>query len=324
MQYTKQLGYHDMVQGNEYYFPFQLKNGDRLAAKSHATLFDLLDEPPAQDAPVANLSKETRKYLSILKIDQPDADFETASLIWFHALAIGYTPSYLAENSDGIRQDWPRIPLPDSIELLTASANLGRAVADLLDPTAEVRGLNAGKTRPELKTIAVVARIGGGSLDESKDLAVTSGWGHVDTRGATMPGQGMIVERDYSPEEFEAIRTGAELLELNREQALDCLGQTTRDMYLNDRIYWQSIPACVWDHTIGGYQVLKKWLSYRELDILGRPLTVEEVREFTAIAQRIAGVLLLGPRLDSNLRDVVDHLYPWNADADESERRLVL
>jgi len=42
----------------------------------------------------------------------PDADPETAELIWYHALAIGYAPAYLAENADGIRQDWPRIPLP--------------------------------------------------------------------------------------------------------------------------------------------------------------------------------------------------------------------
>ena len=29
-----------------------------------------------------------------------------------HALAIGYSPAYLSENADGIRRDWPRIPLP--------------------------------------------------------------------------------------------------------------------------------------------------------------------------------------------------------------------
>ena len=25
-----------------------------------------------------------------------------------------------------------------------------------------------------------------------------------------------------------------------------------------------AVPAAVWEYTIGGYQVLKKWLSYRE------------------------------------------------------------
>ena len=31
-----------------------------------------------------------------------------------HTLAVSYAPDYLSENADGIRQDWPRIPLPES------------------------------------------------------------------------------------------------------------------------------------------------------------------------------------------------------------------
>ena len=30
------------------------------------------------------------------------------------------------------------------------------------------------------------------------------------------------------------------------------------------------IPQSVWNFTIGGYQVIKKWLSYREQRVLGR------------------------------------------------------
>ena len=42
---------------------------------------------------------------------------------------------------------------------------------------------------------------------------------------------------------------------------------------------------------IGGYQVLKKWLSYRERGILGRALMPHEVQYFTEIARRIAAIL---------------------------------
>ena len=38
--------------------------------------------------------------------------------------------------------------------------------------------------------------------------------------------------------------------------------------------------------------MLKKWLSYRERAILGRPLTPDEVQHFTATARRIAALLL--------------------------------
>ena len=41
--------------------------------------------------------------------------------------------------------------------------------------------------------------------------------------------------------------------------------------------YWKNVPARVWKYTLGGYQVLKKWLSYREKAILGRGLSIDEV-----------------------------------------------
>ena len=42
---------------------------------------------------------------------------------------------------------------------------------------------------------------------------------------------------------------------------------------------------------LGGYQVLKKWLSYRERNILGRALQPEGMQHFTDTAPRIAGIL---------------------------------
>lgn len=50
--------------------------------------------------------------------------------------------------------------------------------------------------------------------------------------------------------------------------------------------------------------MLKKWLSYRKQSLLGRLLTVEEMREVTAIARRIAAILLLSPALDASYQAV--------------------
>ena len=50
----------------------------------------------------------------------------------------------------------------------------------------------------------------------------------------------------------------------------DALGATTFDVHLNDRAYWRNVPAAVWSYKLGGYQVLKKWLSYRERGVLDR------------------------------------------------------
>ena len=40
-----------------------------------------------------------------------------------------------------------------------------------------------------------------------------------------------------------------------------------------------------------GAGALKKWLSYREQRVLGRPLTPDEVRHFSETARRIGGIL---------------------------------
>jgi hypothetical protein len=48
--------------------------------------------------------------------------------------------------------------------------------------------------------------------------------------------------------------------------------------------------------------VLKKWLSYREAVLLGRPLTADEALDFTKHVRRIAALLALHPALDSQYR----------------------
>ncbi len=44
------------------------------------------------------------------------------------------------------------------------------------------------------------------------------------------------------------------------------------DIVLNDAVCWRNVLEAVWDYTFGGYQVVKKWLSYREK---GTPATKE-------------------------------------------------
>lgn len=65
-----------------------------------------------------------------------------------HALAMGYAPAYLTENTDGIRQDWPWVPLPESAEALKESARLGCQVAALLEMESPVPGVTAGCRPP--------------------------------------------------------------------------------------------------------------------------------------------------------------------------------
>lgn len=310
--FTRLLGDNDFLRGHAYYFPMQLKDGNRLGKHDHATLFDVLEGEPQEDAPVANLSRTARDYGAALGLGDLDANAEAAELIWMHALAIGHAPAYLAENADGIREGWPRIPLPDTRGALLNSAALGRRVAALLDTEGPAPGVTSPAIRPELKGLAVVSQRGPGVLD----LAVTAGWGHSGKEGAVMPGKGHLVERDYTSEEVTAIRQGAKALGLAEDQVLVLLGVSTRDVALNDEVYWRNVPARVWDYTIGGYPVVKKWLSYRERPLIGRPLTTDEAREVSSTVRRIAALLLLEPALDANYAAVKRSTYPWPTSPD--------
>ena len=62
------------------------------------------------------------------------------------------------------------------------------------------------------------------------------------------------------------------------------------------------MPANVWNYRLGGYQVLKKWLSYRERKVLGRALRAEEVQYFSETARRIAATLLATTPWPNDLR----------------------
>jgi hypothetical protein len=241
-----------------------------------------------------NLSDKAVEYLKAI------GTIADAEHLFYHVLAILHSPNYAIENDGALRQDWARIPLPDRRETLIASANLGRQIAALLDPETPVHGVTSGKLRPELKPIAVVSRVGAGNLDPNTDFALTANWGYAGQNGVTMPAKGKVSDRPYTAEEQTAIAA-----------VLGQLGTTTHDIYLNDIAYWKNIPSRVWDYTIGGYQVIKKWLSYREQELLGRSLKPEEVMEVTNMARRIAAILLLEPELDANYQAVKQSTYQW-------------
>jgi hypothetical protein len=82
-------------------------------------------------------------------------------------------------------------------------------------------------------------------------------------------------------------------------------------VYLNEGAFWKNIPINVWEYYIGGYQVIKKWLSYREKELLKRSLTIEEVREVMNMARRIAAIVLLQHELDKNYQAVKNAPYSW-------------
>jgi hypothetical protein len=87
-------------------------------------------------------------------------------------------------------------------------------------------------------------------------------------------------------------------------RGFDLLGESTFDIYLNDSVHWSNVPRRLCTYTLGGYQVIKKWLSCRERDVLGRALHPEEARYITEITRRITAILLMEPALDASYAGV--------------------
>ena len=245
--------------------------------------------------PRANLSATARVYLAGHQLPNPDDDIETAELLWLHALAICYTPAYLTENEDGVKGDFPRIPLPADVAVLRNSARLGGRLADLLDPDQEITGVTTGTIFPALRGVGAVRRV---SAAGPIDLRVTTGWGYEARDSVIMPGGGRIEEQ---PQWAGADQFQPALRELvpSATDPLSRLG-TPVDVYLNDDTFWTSVPRAVWEYRIGGYQVVKKWLSYRQYDLLGRALTVDESRHVTNMIRRLVMIILLTDELNAN------------------------
>jgi hypothetical protein len=115
-----------------------------------------------------------------------------------------------------------------------------------------------------------------------------------------MPGNGLVSLREYTPAERAALSAEAKELGIAADAAFELLGYQTLDVHLNAKVLWTNVPVNVWDYALGGYQVIKKWLSYREAAILGRALKPDEVAYVSEMVRRIAAILLLSAALDAN------------------------
>ena len=219
----------------------------------------------------ANLSKQARKYLADLDFAEPDHDSQAAEIIWLHALAIGYSAKYQSDNADGLRIDWPRIPLPQNREILEQSAALGARIKNLLSMT------NPADDPFIINELATPS-------GDMKNLQAADYWGYRDGKGKVYPGVGKTENSQWKSAEA---------------QKFAALGIPLR-VYLNDGAYWDNVPSRAWEYRIGGFQVAKKWLSYRAGKVLGRALTDDEVLTFADIIRRLSALLLLAEELDGN------------------------
>lgn len=275
---------YDFFAGRSGHFPIWIKETIRVGKERH-------------EVKTHNLSEKIRKHLDGLGFKAPEQSEDTANLLWRHALAVLNTPAYLKENREALRLSWPRIPVPGlgddrSVEeaknLLEHSAALGHRVANLLafaDGQGERRIREVGHLFIDNSPVD--------PEDAGKQaLAINADWGTKikGKGGAVRPRPGSVTERPYWPGEKDALQAGSDLDAV--------LGDHAVDVWFNQSAYWSGVPVKVWEYAIGGRRVLSKWLSYREVSILGRPLHPEEVRFFGDMIRRLTELLLVGVELD--------------------------
>ena len=262
--FTQLMGSHHLIERGANMFPAWLRND--LGKNGNGTRH-------------ANVSATAQRYLDRLGASIDD--------LFYHVLVVLHDPGYRKANAGALRLEWPRIPLPGwpegevegAADALRQSAARGRELTDLLDVDRPVSGVSKAPLWPEISSVAVPTTVAGRNM-AGEDFSVTAGWGHFGRGDAVMPGQGRIVQRAFSAEERAAIGN-----------KIAALGDSTFDIFLNEEAYWRNVPVAVWYYRLGGYQVLKKWVSYRERSILGRALSPQEVQHFADTARRISALL---------------------------------
>ena len=189
-------------------------------------------------------------------------------------LAVCHAPQYEEEHRESLAQDWAHVPVPRDAAVFDLLAEAGGLVAALLNPLSEPRAAIRGALGDYAPRLAVLTAADWAAVRED-DLVVT-----VSHFGAARGGW-----RPRQLEEAETPPAG--------------IGQTTGDLYINDRVYFRNVPEDVWRYELGGYPVLKKWLGYRDARRRNnRPLSLSEKDYFRGMVQRIAALLALRRRLD--------------------------
>ena len=194
------------------------------------------------------------------------------------ALAIGHSPAFQRDFFGSLSHDWLRIPIPRDRAEFERAVPIGDALVVLLDPLAsatQVQSRLNSLIGHDAIRLAILTTADGRAADED-DLRI-----EINHFGAAPGGW-----RPRPPRPDEPWH--------------DAWGEGSGDLWLNGRVYLGHVPERAWTYELGGYQVVKKWLGYREARRRsGAPLSFAEKDHLRSMIQRISAILLLEPQLDT-------------------------
>ena len=280
--------------------------GDLFILSGDTELFPFYDYTPQDgmfpELKIANLSKIAREWLQSLGLPSPDSDDWTASAPWLHMLSICNSPKYISDNEDALKADRPRFPVPGTHDALQKSVKLGEKLALILNGK-ENEPMPVGEFPNEIRQFGLI---------QGLDLHVT-GWGHYDKEGSVQPNRRVLKSRPWCDGEKKALRKIFTAMEIEEKRGMKLLGKAVDIDLSTDKEpnQWCGIPDSVWKCRIGRYPVIRKWLSYRDISILGRDLNDSEARHVSNVVQRLTILILMSDRLDVNYAACRDNAWAW-------------
>ena len=175
-----------------------------------------------------------------------------------------YAPSYRQHFIEQLRSDYARIPLPPSGDLFRSICRIGHRLI----------GLHTGDP------------IGG--IESGQASFPVAGTNEVENLTATgLPPR-------YTPAGY--ILPGGEVPQEGRVWL-----QAFRRKSTFTPQYFAGVDPNVWNYTIGGHQVLLKWLRAR----IGRVMTVDDLTHFLRTANALHATLELESKIDVHVRQLL-------------------
>jgi len=237
--------------------------------------------------------EEESKSPFISKISKGQLDYISPEEIFGYIYAMLYCPTYREKYLELLKIDFPRVPFNDDIEKFKELSTLGWELAQhhLMKETYDFIS-NYPIPREEDENLVEFVK-------PSSVLRTPSPSGRrtklPSPLGRGTEGEGILPSPPGRGTEGEGI--------LPSPPGRGTEGEGFIRVWINNDQYFDNIPREVWDFYIGGYQVLKTWLTYRKR--ANRTLSNTEINTFKQIVNILDFTIKQMEKIDKVAKDWV-------------------
>jgi hypothetical protein len=208
-----------------------------------------------------------------------------AEKIFHYLYAVLHSPAYRQRYAAFLRTDFPRIPIPGSRKVFDALAKLG----------AELVAWHLLEHPDAIKMVAGEAGSAGSPAWFGNDFSLVK----VGEKGKELAQ--VRASTGSAGTEVDSGRTGA-------TGKVDAVGK----LFVNATSGFANVHQSIWQHTIGGYQVLHKWLHDRHK--AGRALSQDDITHWLCVYAALQATKKLMLQVD----EAIEANGGWPGDGKDS------